>query len=209
MAASASIPASSSPRTIAIVLFRNDLRLHDNPTIAAAAAACASSRSNATAILPLYILDPAFYPTTTYPPPTTWHRAFPRCGPHRARFHRECVRALDDGLGGKLRLLAGRPADVLPPLIAGLRELRHRISGVFMQREVTHEEVQVEAQLEKCLARLDVPLKRVWGSTLVHLDDLPFQGGVAGLPDVFTQFRKAVESEGEGLVRACVEDEKG
>jgi hypothetical protein len=41
---------------------------------------------------------------------------------------------------------------------------------------------------------------KLWGGTLVHVDDLPFDpavvGGRRGMPQVFSQFRRAVEEKG-------------
>ncbi|NUP47432.1 MAG: deoxyribodipyrimidine photo-lyase [Catenulispora sp.] len=73
----------------AIALFTRDLRVHDNPVLAAAAAA-ADGR-----VVPLFVLDDGILPTISAP---------------RRRFLTECLADLDDGLrrfGGRLVLRAG------------------------------------------------------------------------------------------------------
>lgn len=49
------------------------------------------------------------------------------------------------------------------------------------------------------LSHIDPPCRRFWGgSTLYHIDDLPFDvsrvGSARGMPQIFTTFRKLVES---------------
>lgn len=34
-----------------------------------------------------------------------------------------------------------------------------------------------------------------WGLTLLHVDDLPYGGGLQDMPDVFTRFREQVEAD--------------
>jgi len=48
--------------------------------------------------------------------------------------------------------------------------------------------------MEAAIKRAGLAVERVWGSTLVHKDDLPFQ--MARLPEPFTGFRNAVERGG-------------
>ncbi|MEM8857720.1 MAG: DASH family cryptochrome, partial [Chloroflexota bacterium] len=55
--------------------------------------------------------------------------------------------------------------------------------------EPMQEEIDVEDAVRKALPNLDWQV--VWGHTLVDLNDLPFE--IDRMPDVFTQFRKAVE----------------
>ncbi|KAK6912358.1 Cryptochrome/DNA photolyase, FAD-binding domain [Dillenia turbinata] len=78
---------------------------------------------------------------------------------------------------------------------------------VFALKETCHEEILVERRISEALQNVMLPpsaeqtitrsstknpkLKLVWGHTMYHINDLPFD--VANLPDVYTQFRKAVE----------------
>ena len=50
--------------------------------------------------------------------------------------------------------------------------------------------------LQEVLARASSGggLEALWGPTLVHLDDLPWGGDLAAMPDSFTQFRKKVSN---------------
>jgi deoxyribodipyrimidine photo-lyase len=81
----------------AVVWFRRDLRLHDHPALMAAVEA-------ADAVIPVFVVDEALLAGR-------WPSA------NRAWFMRESVAALSEGLaerGAALRVLRGRPADVLP-----------------------------------------------------------------------------------------------
>ena len=63
---------------------------------------------------------------------------------------------------------------------------------IYAQRETCSEEVAVERGVTKGLAAGEggvLPrMQWVWGTTLYHKDDLPFD--LSQLPDVYTQFRK-------------------
>ncbi|GAA1071786.1 deoxyribodipyrimidine photo-lyase [Pseudonocardia alni] len=76
----------------AVVWFRRDLRVADQPTFLAAADA-------ADRALALFVLDPALLKPS---------------GAARANFLYGCLRELDDALGGKLLVVKGDPADVVP-----------------------------------------------------------------------------------------------
>lgn len=102
------------PRT-AVLWFRRDLRLHDHPALAAALAA-------ADAVVPVLVLDEALLAGR-------WPSA------NRAWFMRESVAALAASLaerGAALRVLRGRPAQVIP---AFAREAG--ASDVFVTRDAT------------------------------------------------------------------------
>lgn len=75
---------------------------------------------------------------------------------------------------------------------------------VYAQKETCSEELNVESSVIKGLQQVVIPpeqsaglinssnhpkLQFIWGTTMYHLDDLPFDA--ACLPDVYTQFRKA------------------
>jgi deoxyribodipyrimidine photo-lyase len=86
---------SHRPRVpTAVVLFTRDLRIHDNPVLAAA---CAEAEQ----VVPLFVLDPAI-----------GHPPF--AGPHRASFLAACLADLDGSLrdrGGHLVVRAGDPVE--------------------------------------------------------------------------------------------------
>lgn len=71
---------------------------------------------------------------------------------------------------------------------------------MYAHKETCSEELNVERLLERRLRQVvpssiegkssnpTVKLKLIWGSTMYHIDDLPFNSTC--LPDVYTQFRK-------------------
>lgn len=75
---------------------------------------------------------------------------------------------------------------------------------MYAQKETCSEELNVERLVMRGLKQVvtspeessgitvsnNIPkLQLVWGTTMYHLDDLPFDA--TSLPDVYTQFRKA------------------
>src|SRR5436309_3458546 len=87
-----------APSDTAVVWFRRDLRVTDQPTFVAAA-------GSAPRALALYVLDPALLEPS---------------GPRRRTFLFRCLRALDESLGGKLLVVRGDPADVVPRIAAAV-----------------------------------------------------------------------------------------
>jgi deoxyribodipyrimidine photo-lyase len=80
----------------AVMWFRRDLRLADNPALVEALRA-------GDEVLPLFVIDPAL-----------WEPA----GANRRAFLVGCLRALDDDMGGALVLRRGDPAEVVPAIAA-------------------------------------------------------------------------------------------
>ncbi|KAK2512646.1 cryptochrome DASH-like protein, partial [Columba guinea] len=163
----------------AICLLRCDLRAHDNQVLHWA-------QSSADFVVPLYCFDPRHLLLT--------HRCgFPKTGPHRLRFLLESVKDLRETLkkkGSTLVVRKGKPEDVVRDLITQLGS----VSAVAFHEEATQEELDVEQGLRQVCSQHGVKIQTFWGSTLYHRDDLPFRP-IARLPDVYTHFRKAVESE--------------
>ncbi|XP_040449773.1 cryptochrome DASH-like isoform X2 [Falco naumanni] len=163
----------------AICLLRCDLRAHDNQVLHWA-------QSNADFVIPLYCFDPRHYLGTHC-------FGFPKTGPHRLRFLLESVKDLRETLkkrGSTLVVRKGKPEDVVCDLITQLGS----VSAVAFHEEATQEELDVEKLLCEVCCQHGVKTHTFWGSTLYHRDDLPFRP-IARLPDVYTHFRKAVESE--------------
>ncbi|AGY58032.1 DASH family cryptochrome [Gloeobacter kilaueensis] len=157
-----------------LIWYRNDLRLHDHEPIYRALQQRAQ-------VVPLYCFDPRAFGRTPH--------GFAKTGAHRARFLLQSVAALKDALeqlGSGLVVRLGEPEAVIPALVKELN-----ISAVYYHQEVTSEERAVESALEIALKPLNVALRAFWGTTLFHLEDLPFD--VAQLPELFTDFRKRVE----------------
>ncbi|VAI80478.1 unnamed protein product [Triticum turgidum subsp. durum] len=105
----------------------------------------------------------------------------------------------------------GKPEDILPAIAKAVSA-----HTVYAHKETCSEELLVERLVRRGLEQVAVPqgqggasgrsnkplspkLQLVWGATMYHIDDLPFP--VSDLPDVYTQFRKAVESKSS--VRSC------
>uniref|UniRef100_A0A8C5F713 Cryptochrome DASH n=1 Tax=Gadus morhua TaxID=8049 RepID=A0A8C5F713_GADMO len=166
-----------SARTV-ICLLRQDLRLHDHEVFDWA-------QSHAEHIVPLYCFDPRHYlGTAVY--------NLPRTGPFRLRFLLDSIRDLRSALlkkGSTLVVRRGRPEEVVADLVRSLPF----VSAVVFHQEVASEERAVEQAVMEVCAQMKVKVHTCWGSTLYHRDDLPFPP--ARLPDVYTQFRKAVETQ--------------
>lgn len=176
-------PGVPGGRKPALVWFRNDLRLHDHEPLAAACAA-------ATSVLPVYVFDPREYGKSP--------NGFDKTGPYRARFILDALtdlrRRLRDA-GSELVVRVGRPEDVLPQLARAVGA-----GSVYCHGEVTAEEVKVETGVARALDKAGAALKVLWGGTLFHVADLPFQ--LASMPPHYSDFRRAVKSL---TVRAPVE----
>ncbi|GJM97769.1 hypothetical protein PR202_ga14721 [Eleusine coracana subsp. coracana] len=178
---------------VAVVWFRNDLRILDNEALVRA---WASSE----AVLPVvYCIDPRDFEGRTH------YFGFPKTGASRVQFLIECLEDLKQNLRKKgLDLLVrnGKPEEILLAIA----------KAVYAHKETCSEELLVERLVSKGLERVVITqgasdqkkprspkLQFIWGTTMYHIDDLPFT--VNNLPDVYTQFRKAVESKSS--VRNC------
>lgn len=78
----------------------------------------------------------------------------------------------------------GRPEDVVHNLVNAFQERGDYVEGVWMQKEMTSSEVNVENLIIERLQPTGVPVKFVYGKTLLHPTDLPFD--VQDTPDIFT-----------------------
>ncbi|KAL4297864.1 hypothetical protein GQ457_12G019590 [Hibiscus cannabinus] len=185
---------------ISLVWFRNDLRVLDNEALFRA---WVSSE----AILPVYCIDPRLFQTT-------YHFGFPKTGALRAQFIIECLADLKKNLmkkGLNLLIQHGNPENIIPTLAKAFGA-----HTVYAHKETCSEELQVERLVARSLRHVVLPpaqgkssrsssnhnpkLELLWGSTLYHLDDLPFS--INSLPDVYTQFRKSVEAK--CAIRGCI-----
>ncbi len=159
-----------------IVWFRNDLRIRDNQALQQAIA-------DSDAILPIYCIDPRQFQKTTL--------GFPKTGIFRANFLLESLKDLKyslQDLGGDLIIRTGKPEEIIYALAK-----HHHVRSVYVQEEVCSEETNIEAALEDNLSTIEVMMEYFWGNTLYHFDDLPFD--IKALPDIFTEFRKAIEKQ--------------
>ncbi len=101
--------------------------------------------------------------------------------------------------GSDLLIRFGKPEKVVANLVAALQARGDHVEGVWLQKEITAGEIHVEEQVRKAVEPKGVPVRFVHGKTLIHPADLPFE--VVDTPDVFTPFRKRVESLGSRMVR--------
>lgn len=159
-----------------IVWFRNDLRLHDNPSLTEAI-------EKSEQIVPVFVFDPRFFGTGKY--------GFPKTGHYRAQFLIESVSDLRKSLqkrGADLLVLRGKPEELLPQIA-----LQYQASAIYFSKEVTPEEVNIEDALLKELSRKNIDWKAFSSATLIDTESLPFP--LNQMPSMFTKFKKAVESD--------------
>jgi deoxyribodipyrimidine photo-lyase len=157
-----------------IFWFRNDLRLHDNEGLFRAV-------QESDEIVPIYVFDPRQFVETNL--------GFHKTGAFRAKFLLESVQNLRDNLrkrGANLLVRIGKPEIVLSKLAQEIEA-----TAIYSSKEATQEETDVEIALSKNLKVNNIDFETIWSATLHHPRDLPFW--VSRLPDVFTDYRKAVE----------------
>ncbi|KAL8054773.1 hypothetical protein ABFX02_04G014300 [Erythranthe guttata] len=145
-------------RRAAVVWFRNDLRIHDNECLT-------SANNDSVSVVPVYCFDPRDYGKST--------SGFDKTGPYRATFLLESVADLRNNLqarGSDLVVRIGRPESVLLEVAKAVGA-----DAVYMHREVSHDEVKAEEKIEEVMKDEGVEVKYFWGSTLYHLEDLPFE----------------------------------
>ncbi|MFC6721364.1 DASH family cryptochrome [Halobacteriaceae bacterium SHR40] len=161
----------------AVVWFRDDLRLDDNPTLVDAVA-------QASDIVPVYVFDPRRRGQSQYGPE--------KLGSHRARFRREAILDLRESLrdlGGDLFVRQGHVEDVLPDVTEEVDA-----DAVFAQTKPTIEEIEREHAVKNTLPE-SVDFERRWTHTLYHIDDLPTPSD--RIDDTFTPWRKEAENSVE------------
>ncbi|KAK0553888.1 hypothetical protein OC846_000737 [Tilletia horrida] len=160
-------------------------------------------------LVPLYVFDereielsglPAY--KRSGPEARTEHYGFWKTGGFRTRFVAECVYDLRTRLqehGSDLLIRFGIPEVVVENLVKAFQDRGDHVEGVWMQKEMTEPEARVEESIQQRMAARGVPVRFVYGKTLVHPADLPFT--INETPDVFTPFRKRVEALGSSMVR--------
>ncbi|XP_043711061.1 blue-light photoreceptor PHR2 [Telopea speciosissima] len=172
---------SSEPSNLAgvrrssIVWFRNDLRVHDNECLNTA-------QNESISVLPVYCFDPRDYGKSS--------SGFDKTGPYRATFLIESVSDLRRTLqsrGSDLVVRIGKPEIVLVDLAKAIGA-----DAVYAHREVSHDEVRAEEKIEAAMKEEGVEVKFFWGSTLYHLDDLPFK--LEEMPSNYGGFREKLQA---------------
>eukprot|EP00252_Welwitschia_mirabilis_P014724 TRINITY_DN3256_c0_g1_i1.p1 TRINITY_DN3256_c0_g1~~TRINITY_DN3256_c0_g1_i1.p1 ORF type:complete len:495 (-),score=93.38 TRINITY_DN3256_c0_g1_i1:543-2027(-) len=161
-------------RKAVMVWFRNDLRVHDNEALSAA-------NRESLSILPVYCFDPRDYGKSS--------SGFDKTGPFRANFLLQCVSNLRENLrnlGSDLVVRIGRPEEVLVELAKEVGA-----DALYVHQEVSHEELVAEKKIYSALQDEGVETKFFWGSTLYHIDDLPFK--LEDMPSNYGGFRDKVQ----------------
>lgn len=144
----------------AIVWFRRDLRLFDLPTLLSAA-------DDAGSAVALFVLDDALLG--------------PSGGP-RQRFLFECLRALDDDLGGRLLVVHGDPVEAVPAVVAEFDGASVHVSADHGPYGARRDEAVARALGAVPLIRSGSPYA-VSPGRVVKSDGTPYR--------VFTPFRRA------------------
>lgn len=156
-----------------IYWFRNDLRLHDQPIL--------KEIENQKEIILLFVfcLDERWF---------IKHKlGFPKTGSIRTKFLIESVNHLKTNLqkiGSDLFITFGKTEEKIDELSS-----KFDADEIYAEKEDTSEEIFIEEQLKK---RLKIPLYFHESKTLLSTDQLPFS--ISNLPDMFTNFRKKVET---------------
>jgi deoxyribodipyrimidine photo-lyase len=159
-------PATDADGT-AVVWFRRDLRVRDQPTFLAAADAAERT-------LGLFVLDPALLD--------------PSGGARRTVLYRS-MRALDESLGGRLLVVRGDPAEVVPRVAAAVDAAQVHVAADFGPYGRTRDEAVEKALGEdgRTLVRTGSPYAVAPGR-VTKPDGTPYK--------VFTPFRRAWQQHG-------------
>lgn len=83
----------------------------------------------------------------------------------------------------------GKPEKVLVELAKAVGA-----DAVYAHREVSHDEVKSEERIEAAMKEENVEVKYFWGSTLYHVEDLPFR--LEEMPSNYGGFRDRVQKLG-------------
>lgn len=155
---------------LAVYLFRQDLRLEDNPAFIKA---CAETQ----------FLIPIYCKSSMDQEMTPW--GFPREGAHRTCFLNDSLICLTKQLkmkGSELLIFKDQAINVLRTLI------KHLDINALYCEDIAAPEEQNELALIKGLG---LPVHMIWQSTMIDLDELPFLAHQ--MPEQFTQFRIQIE----------------
>ena len=163
-------------KKIGLVLFTSDLRLHDNTTLMEAI------REN-DEILPVFCWNESYMNEDQF--------GFLRMGDLRRGFLTKILNNLHSNLkskGGYLLVKKGNQLEVIQTLLT-----HYFIQKVYTKKQVGIEEKRENDKLKKWLLSKGIDYEEYSTSTLYHPSDLPFS--IRSIPEVFSKFRKLVESE--------------
>lgn len=186
-------PQRLSPSTAAILWFRNDLRIQDNPALNLAA--------TATVVIPVFVFDEYRYGLDNLSP-----NGFPRSGIRRTAFVIQAVKDLAEKLaklGAPLVVRHGSAAEAVAEAataasnlgnINNIALIAHRFAGWEEARDETRVIKAARETAEKHGNAFQ--FHALWSSTLHHPLDLPLNPSGPALPPTFTAYRKIVEANG-------------
>ena len=160
-----------------LVWFRNDLRIHDNASLA-------NAIGSNNRVIALYCFDPRQFEVDTF--------GFKKTEKYRAKFLIETVTDLKNNLALlniPLFVYTIKPENCIPNLVEN-----YQISHIFFQEEWTQEEVDVFNKVKEKLPE-HIQISTSFSQFLYHPEDIPFN--IKQLPKVFTEFRKACEKRSE------------
>ncbi|XP_071716399.1 blue-light photoreceptor PHR2-like [Rutidosis leptorrhynchoides] len=166
--------AAAGLRRVSVVWFRNDLRVQDNESLNAA-------NNESLSVLPVYCFDVKDFGKSS--------SGFDKSGANRASFLIESVSDLRKNLqakGSDLIVRIGKPETVISELVKEVGA-----EAVYAHREVSNDEVKGEGKIENALKDEGVEIKYFWGSTLYHIEDLPFK--LDEMPTKYAEFREKVK----------------
>jgi deoxyribodipyrimidine photo-lyase len=157
----------------ALVIYRNDLRIHDHPALHHA-------MKNHDEVLAIYVLDKALLTKTQY--------GFKKIGPFRAKFLVEGLNSLSENLNGlnvPFFIYLDDPITRLKTFIE-----TYEITSLYYHQLVGQEEEAFEKTLHHAFSHLTI--HPYFERTLLNPNLLPFN--ISEMPDVFTKFKEAVEA---------------
>ena len=160
------------PHQVGLFLFKNDLRVDDNPALARAAA-------EVDQLICLYCLESRQTLSSLHAPVNL--------SPQRQTFLSQSLADLHNSLrklGQRLNFTTASPLDIIPQLIT-----QHDISQIYCSENSGHYENQIWQRLIKLYPMIS--FTRIASHTLFEQADFPFP--LAELPDSFSKFRKQVE----------------
>ncbi len=157
---------------INLVWFRNDLRTIDNDVLTKAT-------KNGNPVIGVYCFDPKQFEVNEY--------GFKKTEKYRAKFLIESIADLKgqlEQLNIDLLVYHDQPETVIPQLCA-----THNITDIYLQKEWTQEEVDIEANVKSKVN--DITFHSIYNQFLYHPEDINFE--ISKTPQVFTVFRKKLE----------------
>jgi len=158
-----------------LVWFRNDLRIHDNVSLA-------NAINSNNRVIALYCFDPRHFKVGPF--------GFKKTEKYRTKFLIESINDLKNNLAQlniPLFVYNIKPENCIPDLV-----VNYQINHIFLQKEWTQEEVDVFNKVKEKLPE-HIQISTNYNQFLYHPEDIPFN--IEQLPKVFTEFRKACEKQ--------------